>query len=202
MKWNNNNNMVVGFFLAASLICAPAFSAPSLTISQNPSGASPADMIVSLGNDAPGTSYPPIAVLQFDVLYDPGQLVVNGAPQLGGGAASYQLSSSTAAGVIRVVLSPPANDNHYALEEGPLLQLSFSAAAGAGNGPTALTLSGVVISDETSVAIAPGALGGGVVIPPNVNRPPATPAAPAGPNSGNTGEVLTFTTSSVDPEGE
>ena len=203
MKWNNKNNIAAGFIFFALLMSSAAVSAPSLTISQDPSGASSADVIVALSNDTPTMAYPPVSALQLDVLYDQSQLVVNGNPQLGSAAASYQLSSSTlSGGVIRLVLSPPLNDNHYSLEEGPLLKLSFSSVPGAGNSPTTLTLSGVVFSDETASMIAPGTLGSGTVTPPNVNQPPATPAAPAGPNSGNTGEVLTFTTSTIDPEGD
>jgi len=168
MKWNKKNNIAAGFIFFALLMSSTAVPAPSLTISQDPSGASSADVIVALSNDTPTMAYPPVSALQFDVIYDQSQLVVNGNPQLGSAAASYQLSSSTlSGGVIRLVLSPPLNDNHYSLEEGPLLKLSFSSVPGAGNSPTTLTLSGVVFSDETASMIAPGTLGSGTVTPPN-----------------------------------
>ncbi|TND04271.1 MAG: hypothetical protein FD120_1385, partial [Gammaproteobacteria bacterium] len=147
--------------LTAALLCAHvAHAAPSLSLGAATTATATGQTFtvpVSLTNDAA------VATLQFDIQYNATQLTA-GEPVIAGVPTSTQHSiawSSPAAGVRRLVISPPRANS--AVLSGVLVTVPFTVSPSASAGSLPLTLAGITMSNAAGTVVAPGTVTHGSV---------------------------------------
>ncbi len=104
-----------------------------------------------------------VSGLQFDVVYDPAQLVLNPVFVLGGALGSHALSfnHNAAAGRVKFVLTPPGITNGL-VAQGTLVELPFTLKAGATPAAKVLSVQNVVVGNPAAQAVVASVTNGTV----------------------------------------
>jgi len=145
----------------------------------------------------PGT---PIAGVQFDLAFDPSLVTVDSVAEGNllshGGATTYFSPGTTdnVSGTVSAVVGAITTPGQTVSTAGTFATITLTA--GAGSGTCSLTLSNVVVGDMNGQSVPVSVVNGQVII----NQPPLLNLI--GDKSVNEGELLEFTISASDPDGD
>jgi len=153
---NNKKAFLLGFVFMALSVFGVAEAAPELSAG-TVSGAPGEQVTVPVNYTSDGT----VAALQFDIQYNPSQLTM--ADPVASPAIGIHIvhSSEPSAGVRRILIVPP--ESNLVLDSGLLLDIPVTINSAASYQSETLTITAVVMSDSSAMAVAPTAVTDGVV---------------------------------------
>jgi hypothetical protein len=141
-----------------------------------------------------------IAGMQFNLAFDPSLVTVDSVAEgnlLSQGGAGTYFSSGTidnVAGTVSAVAGAITTPGQTVSATGTFATITMTAGTEGGTSP--LTLSSVVVGDINGQPVSVSVVSGQV----NINQAPLL--NPIGANSGNEGELLTFTITATDADGD